>query len=219
MFAAAIELPLFPLNVVLFPGTVLPLHIFEPRYRQMIVDCQIADKPFGVVLMKTGSKVMREEVCKIGTLAAIHNLQPLDDGCYDLMAVGIRRFRIVRQHYDMPYLSALVEPYEDEDEQESEDCLDRLVQQGRGFFETYLNLLLEAPVGNEIHAHLPKLPEDLSHFIAYFLEIEDSKKQQYLELTSTRQRLLDEITVLRREIPFMRQLLLKRPDDDLTMLN
>jgi Lon protease-like protein len=217
MSTAAIELPLFPLNVVLFPGTVLQLHVFEPRYRQMIVDCQTEEKPFGVVLVKMGSELMREEVYEVGTLAEIHNLQPLDDGCYDLIAVGMRRFRIVSQHRDMPYLSGLVEPYEDE--QEPEDCLQSLVRQGRSFFETYLNLLLEAPVGNDIHAHLPNSPEGLSHFIAYFLEVEDTKKQEYLEMTSTRQRLLEEVAVLRREIPFMRQLLLKKPDDDRTMLN
>src|ERR1700753_69301 len=118
MSTAAIELPLFPLNVVLFPGTVLPLHVFEPRYRQMIVDCQADDKPFGVVLVKIGSELMREEIYEVGTLAEIHNLQPLDDGCYDLIAVGMRRFRIVSQHRDMPYLSGMVEPYEDEQEPE-----------------------------------------------------------------------------------------------------
>jgi Lon protease-like protein len=217
MSTAAIELPLFPLNVVLFPGTVLPLHIFEPRYCQMIVDCQIEDKPFGVVLVKTGSEFMREEVYTIGTLAEIHNLKLLDDGCYDLIAVGIRRFRIVSQHHDMPYLSALVEPFEDE--KNPEGHVDSLVPQGRSLFETYLNLLLDTPVSNEIHAQLPVVAEDLSHFIAYFLEIEDVKKQHYLELTSTQQRLIEEIAVLRREIPFMRQLLSKQPNDDLTMLN
>ncbi|GER86750.1 ATP-dependent protease [Dictyobacter vulcani] len=217
MSAAAIELPLFPLNVVLFPGTVLPLHIFEPRYRQMVADCQAEDKPFGVVLVKAGSTFMHEEACEVGTLAEIHNLHQLEDGGYDLMAVGIRRFRIVSQHREKSYLSALVEPYEDK--HASEEQLTGVVQQVRSLFETYLNMLLNAPQENDIHANLPEAPEDLSHFIAYFLEIEDSKKQHYLELTSTYQRLTEEITVLRREVPFLRQLLFNRPDDDLTMLN
>ncbi|WP_161977139.1 LON peptidase substrate-binding domain-containing protein [Dictyobacter kobayashii] len=217
MSATAIELPLFPLNVVLFPGTVLPLHIFEPRYRQMVMDCQKEDKPFGVVLVKAGSEFMREEAYEIGTLAEIHNLRSLEDGGYDLMAVGIRRFRIVSQHREKPYLSGLVEPYEDE--YEPEENLAHAVQQVRSLFETYLDMLLNSPDESDLHANLPEAPEELSHFIAYFLEIEDAKKQHYLELTSTQQRLNEEITALRREVPFMRQLLFKQPDDDRTMLN
>ncbi|GLV57000.1 ATP-dependent protease [Dictyobacter sp. S3.2.2.5] len=217
MSATATELPLFPLNVVLFPGTVLPLHIFEPRYREMVVDCQQENKPFGVVLVKAGSKFMQEEPYEIGTLAEIHNLRPLEDGCYDLMAVGIQRFRILSQSREKSYLSGLVEIYEDDPE--PEETLTPMIQQARGLFETYLSMLLDAPEENDLHANLPEVAEDLSHFIAYFLEIEDSKKQHYLELTSTHQRLAEEIAVLRREVPFMRQLLFKRPDDDLTMLN
>lgn len=217
MSAAEIELPLFPLNVVLFPGTVLPLHIFEPRYCEMIVDCQKDHKPFGVVLVKAGSEFMREDTYEVGTLAEVHNLHELEDGGYDVMAVGIRRFRIVSQHRDKPYLSGLVEPYEDEPA--SEDALVGTMKQVRSLFETYLNMLLEAPEESDIYANLPLVPEDLSYFIAYFLEIEDTKKQHYLELTSTQQRLIEEVAMLRREVPFMRHMLFKKPDDDLTMLN
>jgi Lon protease-like protein len=217
MSTSAIELPLFPLNVVLFPGTVLPLHIFEPRYREMIKDCQQEDKPFGVVLVKASSELMQEEPYSIGTAAEIHNLQSLEDGGYDLMAVGIKRFRIVSKHTDKAYLSGFVEPFDDQLEPEAD--LVSPVLKVRQLFETYLNMLLEAADENEIHANLPESPEELSHFIAYFLEIEDSKKQQFLELTSTQERLQGEITILRREIPFMRQLLFKTLDDDQTMLN
>ena len=61
MAARASELPLFPLNVVLFPGVVLPLHIFEPRYRQMIADCQEQTTPFGIVLARPESQPLLEE--------------------------------------------------------------------------------------------------------------------------------------------------------------
>jgi hypothetical protein len=60
MSASAIELPLFPLNVVLFPGVVLPLHIFEPRYRQMIIDCQAEERSFGIVLVQPDSSPLEE---------------------------------------------------------------------------------------------------------------------------------------------------------------
>ncbi|GAC1370716.1 MAG: LON peptidase substrate-binding domain-containing protein [Ktedonobacteraceae bacterium] len=217
MSAAAIELPLFPLNVVLFPGTIVPLYIFEPRYRQMIIDCQEEGKPFGIVLVKAGSEFMHEEPHPIGTIAEIHNLQKLDDGGYNLMAVGVKRFRILSQHNEKAYISGLVEPFDDQEESEAE--LSDRVQQARQLFETYLNMLLDAADEQEIHTNLPEAPEDLSHFIAYFLEVEDDKKQQFLELTSTKQRLQEEVAILRREIPFMRQLLFKKMDDDRTMLN
>ena len=217
MSTAAIELPLFPLNVVLFPGTIVPLYIFEPRYRQMIKDCQEEEKPFGIVLVKPESEFMNEEPYSIGTIAEIHNLQKLEDGGYNLMAVGVKRFRILSKHNEKAYISGLVEPFEDQLELESE--LTNLVQRAHQLFETYLNMLLDAADEQEIHTNLPEVPEDLSHFIAYFLEVEDDKKQQFLELTSTKLRLQEEVAILRREIPFMRQLLFKKMDDDQTRLN
>src|SRR5437762_12481230 len=113
MSAKAIELPLFPLNVVLFPGMVLPLHIFEPRYRQMIVDCQEQERPFGIVLVQPDSVPLQEEPYPVGTMAEIRDLNRLEDGRYVLMAMGMQRFRILSQHREKPYLSAIVELYND----------------------------------------------------------------------------------------------------------
>jgi len=113
MSASAIELPLFPLNVVLFPGVVLPLHIFEPRYRQMIVDCQQQEQPFGIVLARQDSVHLQEEPYSVGTMAEIRDLNRLEDGRYVLMALGLQRFRILSQHRQKPYLSGIVELYED----------------------------------------------------------------------------------------------------------
>jgi ATP-dependent Lon protease len=81
-------------------------------------------------------------------------------------------------------------------------------------------MLLEASDGNkELDTNLPEAPEDLSHFIAYFLDIQEERKQYFLELVSTRQRLQEEITILRREVPFMRQILSRNVPDELTRLN
>ena len=77
MSPGTIELPLFPLNVVLFPGMVLPLHIFEPRYRLMIAECQKEDKLFGVVLARAESEHLREEPYPVGTTADIKNWMSL----------------------------------------------------------------------------------------------------------------------------------------------
>src|SRR5437867_11375125 len=76
----AIELPLFSLNVVLFPGEQLPLHIFEPRYRLMINECYEEEKPFGVVLVQPQSEFLQEEPYSIGTMAEIEALDRLEDG-------------------------------------------------------------------------------------------------------------------------------------------
>ena len=217
MSTSAIELPLFPLNVVLFPGTVRPLHIFEPRYRQMVKDCQRDSKPFGLVLAKPDSEHLHEEPYPIGTMVRIHNLISLEDGGYNLIAVGTKRFRIISQHRERPYLSGFVEPFEDIAEPGEE--LAEYGKQARNLFSNYLNLLLEAVNQQDLDTNLPNIPEDLSHFIAYFLEVDDEQKQHYLELNSTLQRLQAEITILRREIPFMRQILFKKLPEEQSRLN
>jgi Lon protease-like protein len=217
MSTGTIELALFPLNVVLFPGTVLPLHIFEPRYRQMINDCQQEERPFGVVLVAPGSKFMEEVPYPVGTIAEIHDLDHLPDGRYTLVGVGTTRFRILSQHRERAYLSGIVEPFTDNVEPQSE--LIRVMKQARGIFNDYLNMLLEAANESGIETSLPESPEELSYFIAYFLDIQNEAKQQMLELTSTRQRLREEIAILQREIPFLRQILSKGPPDDRSRLN
>lgn len=219
MSASAIELPLFPLNVVLFPGVVLPLHIFESRYRQMIAECVQQKMPFGVVLARPESVPMLEEPYPVGTMADIRDLSQLEDGRYVLMAMGLRRFRILSKHRLKPYLSGIVEPYEDINEAGRELAMH--TRQAYSLFGTYLEMLLQAANEQEkdIRSYLPEDAESLSHFIAYFLDIQDEQKQHFLELTSTTRRLQEEIAILRREVPFMRQILAKTHEDDRSILN
>lgn len=205
MSASAIELPLFPLNVVLFPGMVLPLHIFEPRYRLMVTECQREHKPFGVVLARSESEHMQEEPYLVGTMAEIRELDELEDGRFNIIAIGLQRFRILSQHRERPYLSGLVELYEDVSE--SEQKLGVAAKQAGDLFNTYLRMLFDAAGKKTMQVDLPTVPEELSHFIAYLLDMEAEQKQQLLEFTSTLQRLQEEIIVLRREVPFMRQML------------
>lgn len=218
----AIELPIFLLNVVLFPGAELPLHIFEPRYRLMINECYGEKKPFGVVLARPESEYLQEEPYPVGTMAEIEVLDRLEDGRMNLIARGLQRFRIVSQHREKPYLSALVEIYEDiaEPGQTLLTCADK----ARNLFSSYLDILLEVVGKQDVQFSLPDEPEELSHFIAYFLDLQDEKKQHFLELTSTVQRLEGEIEALRREVPVMRQMLSMssryRPSDpDRSILN
>ena len=218
MSATAIELPLFPLNVVLFPGMVLPLHIFEPRYRQMITECYEENKPFGVVLAQPSSVHMNEVPYPVGTMAEIRDLTRLEDGRFTLMAMGTQRFHILSQHHEKPYLSGVVELYED-DEEPIKD-VEYHARQAYELFNSYVELLLEAANQQDLQTTLPEMGEDLSYFIAYFLDIQDEEKQRFLEMTSTCQRLQEEVVILRREVPFLRQMLLKKSvDDDRSMLN
>jgi Lon protease-like protein len=218
MSTTSLELPLFPLNAVLFPGTVIPLHIVEPRYRQMIADCLREEKPFGIVLVRLESEHLREIPYSVGTIAEIRNLDRLKDGRYALMAVGSKRFRILSHHRQKPYLSGLVEILEDEAEPEEE--LLAAMKQARHLFNTYLDVLLESAADeDDIQTTLPDNPEELSHFIAYFLEIPNEQRQYFLEMTSTLKRLREETAILRREVPFMRQMLTKVIPSERAILN
>jgi Lon protease-like protein len=201
----AIELPLFPLHVVLFPGADLPLHIFEARYRLMIKECHEQDKPFGVVLARLNSPLKHEEPYPVGTMADILALSRMDDGRMNLIARGGQRFRILEQHHEKPYLTGIVESFNDLPE--PEQVLREQADKAQELFHTYLEILLEVVGKPETQFNLPVEPEELSHFIAYFLDIEDEEKQQLLEMTLTTQRLESVIETLRREVPFVRHML------------
>jgi Lon protease-like protein len=106
---------MFPLGTVLFPHAILPLHIFEPRYRAMMRDVLESDQEFGVVLIERGSEVGGGDVrFGVGTMAHIVQASELPDGRFALAAVGVQRFRVERWLPDDPYPRAeiveLVEP-------------------------------------------------------------------------------------------------------------
>lgn len=100
---------MFPLGSVLFPGLVLPLHIFEPRYRALIRDVLDGDGEFGVCLIARGAEVGGEDVrTDVGTVARVHEAQELPDGRWAVVAVGVRRIRVDRWLPDDPYPRAEV---------------------------------------------------------------------------------------------------------------
>lgn len=106
---------MFPLSAVLFPGGLLPLHVFEPRYRAMVADCLAAEPhDFGVVLIARGSEVGGGETrTNVGTVAHIEALSRAEDGRYALLARGTRRLRVLRWLPDDPYPVADVEVLDD----------------------------------------------------------------------------------------------------------
>src|SRR5246127_4713801 len=105
------RLRLFPLNAVLFPGAVLNLHIFEPRYKQLINECLESGEGFGVALIAEGAEAGDPNVTphEIGSIAEIVDVQPLPFGRYFISTIGRERFRIVDVVSREPYLTADVE--------------------------------------------------------------------------------------------------------------
>ncbi len=103
------RIPLFPLDIVLFPGQAVPLHIFEPRYRQMTRHCIDAQTPFGIVYLHEGN------LAQTGCSAMIVKiLKEYEDGRSDILTAGQNAFRLVRTHDEKPYLEADVEYLEED---------------------------------------------------------------------------------------------------------
>jgi Lon protease-like protein len=136
------ELPLFPLNTVLCPGIALPLHVFEDRYRALVRHCLETESPFGVVLIRQGREVGAGAISftGIGTIAEIRDAGSYDDGRYDLLVVGTRRFEIQQVLSSRrPYLVADVELLEET--VADEVAAHRLAMKATRRFVTYLELL------------------------------------------------------------------------------
>lgn len=109
-------MPMFPLGMVLLPTMVVPVHVFEPRYRQMAKDCLEGDREFGVVLIERGSEVGGGDIrTDAGTVARIINAQELPDGRWGLVAEGKRRIRVSRWLEDDPYPQAEVQDWPDDE--------------------------------------------------------------------------------------------------------
>ena len=104
-------LPIFPLELVLLPGVPLPLHIFEPRYKEMIAECLEQKKPFGVV------RASSDGVADIGCTAEIMSVtKKYDDGRMDILTRGVERFEVIEVNEDRSFLQAEISVVQDEDE-------------------------------------------------------------------------------------------------------
>jgi Lon protease-like protein len=123
-------LALFPLDVVLFPGAPLPLHIFEPRYKEMIQECLEQKKPFGMV------RAHKDTVAEVGCTAIIQNvIRKYDDGRLDIAAEGRQRFEIVQLNQERPFLQAEVIFFDDEPSHVAEADVDSVVKLHQQLFE------------------------------------------------------------------------------------
>lgn len=193
------ELPLFPLNTVLFPGMRLPLHIFEERYKTMIGECLERSSPFGVVLIKSGSEVGGPaEPNLVGTSAVITHVERLDDGRMNLLAMGVRRFRIVDVTMRSGYLVGQVEDLD----APADDPEELAAEAGRvaGLFAEYFRLLLTLNGQWQRSIPLPEEPGALADHVAAFMDVDVLVKQDLLETESALARLRKETELLGDEI-------------------
>ena len=211
------RLRLFPLNTVLFPGAVLNLHVFEPRYKQMISECLEGGEAFGVCLIRDGDEAGDPEVMphEVGTTAEIGDVTPLENGRYYISTVGRRRFRIENVVAREPFLTVDVSYLGEELARDDDDAVGGLVSEIRDVFRDYLRLLVEFS-GMHADIELPDDPIDASFLIGDALQVADSMKQRLLELSSTEQRLTVELGFLRRLLPQLRSLLERKRESPQT---
>jgi Lon protease-like protein len=211
--AGSSRLRLFPLNTVLFPGGVLNLHIFEPRYRQMIAECLDTKEAFGVVLIREGDEAGDPDVqpYDVGTTAEIGDVTPLPSGRYYLSSTGGRRFRINAVLSREPFLLCDVEYLDDAPGDPA--SIATLVAEIEHEFREYLKLIV-AFSGSTPAIELPADPLRASYVIGDALQVADTLKQQLLELSSAEERLQAELGFLRRLLPQLRALLERKRERD-----
>jgi uncharacterized protein len=207
---SVIELPLFPLNTVLFPGQMLPLHIFEDRYRLMIRRCLAEDLPFGVVLIKRGAEVGAEaEPHEVGTIARILKSSHQSDGTIDIITVGQERFCIDRLIHDQPYLRGEVKTLPMR-ESVAPDALVNLADRVRDSVTRYIKLIAEA-AGLQIQVDaMPDAPQQLGYLAGVAMQIDNREKQEILAESSLQEVLAREIQLLNRENALLRWMIAQR---------
>lgn len=210
------EIPLFPLNTVLFPGTPIHLHIFEPRYREMIGRCLDDGAPFGVVLIQSGVEALGPlpRPHALGCTALIADVERLGGGRMNLVAVGGERFRILGTRRDRPYLVAEVEmlPLEAGDPAD----VRRAERQLRGWMGRYLDVLAAASETREdlSVARLPGDPRSLGYVAASLLPLPAHAKQDLLASTHLAELLRDVGLMYRRELPILETLIAQPGGED-----
>ncbi len=184
------ELPLFPLPTVLFPGVPLPLHIFEPRYRQMLNDIRVSNNLFG--LSYFDSSTSEKEIPPaghVGCVAEVTEAQALPDGRSNILTIGLIRYQ-VESYVERgdPYLVARISFFEDE--QEPDELIKESSQE---VAETFTRIARAVRIINDERTSLPDIsdtePQRLSFLVAAAMEIEPDVKQVLLELRSTSERL------------------------------
>jgi Lon protease-like protein len=191
------ELPLFPLNAVIFPYADLQLHIFENRYREMVRACVEFDQPFGIVLIRNGSETGDADPYMVGTAVRILRVHNYEDGRMDIDVHGERRFRIRELDDSQPYLTGRVEPVV-EHEIEDSPRANLLVSQAKEEFENLMKGIFSRQEFS-VQVVFPLDPVALSFTIASYLHMENLEKQRLLETTDTLERFEQLLPILQMQ--------------------
>jgi Lon protease-like protein len=209
-------LPLFPLpNVVLFPNVFLPLHIFEPRYKEMVGDALASDRIIGMVLLKPGWEhdyEGRPPVYPLGCSGVITHVERLADGRYNIVLRGVERFRILEEDHERPYRRAAVEALP---EQALSAADVAVLRQQRAKLETLLAPLIEHrsdrldPALGHSSGIDPALPstmpdEDLVNALSQYLDLEPVERQALLERRCLRTRAESLVDLLEMKVMMAR---------------
>ena len=201
------ELPLFPLHTVFFPRMLMPLHIFEDRYKVMIEYCMRHSRPFGIVLIRSGHEVGGPaEPFDIGTRAEILRVIEMEDHTKHIIVRGLDRFIIRGLRETEPYLVGEVEEFPLITEGVDEALLARVEIR----FYRYLRLLKEA---QGLSITINKLPEDaegVAWMVAWGLQVDLAERQGLLSLPRLQDILLKEEALLRKEVEILQMLTLEQ---------
>lgn len=200
------QIPLFPLNTVLFPGMPIYLHIFEERYKEMIKFCVGENMPFGVVLIGRGKEVgAPAEPRPIGCSALIQDIQPLANGRMNITAVGQERFRIQSLDYDKAYLRGQVDILT---LQESRSAKTKATM--RGLRQLLANYLAELAKVGQVELDFNQLPDEpitLSYLTATLLQAPIEVKQKLLLIDESEELLQTVYQTCRTELSILRAML------------
>lgn len=199
-------LPLFPLNTVLFPGVVMPLHIFEDRYRSLMRDLIALpanhDREFGVVAIKTGYEVGERGVHtiqRVGCAALVTQITANDDGTFEIVVVGRRRFVVEDVDPTDDYLKAAVEWLGDP-RGGSPDEISRAAETARDLFAIYRDTMSELRGDDVLDGETPTDPVDLSYTLAAAMVLGMADRQALLECADVTTRLRMGVRFLRAEL-------------------
>lgn len=199
MSQALEQLPLFPLQTVLFPYAHIQLHVFEDRYLEMVRECLEFEKPFGIVLIRHGQEVGGPaDPYMVGTMVRVTSVIELESGAMDIRVKGEQRFRIRRIDESKSYMVGLVEPLVEVETPDSPRT-DALVMRCREDFQAWIRQMITKQ-GFNVQIKFPEDVTALSFAIANLLPIENLEKQRLLELTDTLERISGLIGLLETQI-------------------
>ena len=189
------RLPLFPLDTVLFPKQVLPLHIFEERYKTMMGRCIEDGAPFGVVLIRSGKQVGGDAVPHdVGTTARIARVQRLPDGKMNLITLGTHRFRVLSIDRSEAYLTGDVEYLISEATEGG--AAQREAERVAALFAEQFRLVMAVSNQWTRELNLPGEADALADFVAAQIEVPVDVKQELLEMLPVLDRLRRESELL-----------------------